>query len=215
MKGKVTISALLALVFSFALGIGTSRACEPMSTGYGAFCVCEPSGFELSGPCYTIEGEQVRRGLMNLGQPYGNDTRLEFISWKITFPDDPVAVQYITLARGDNVCNAGQTPGNTGNGCKAKFNVGQPPAPPTLMDIPGLNQVMLDNPGRKQNVHFNVSCDALALGGTDVTGKRFYAVAIVGFSKNGAPGTCKVDDNVKVQQRPLQGDVVQEATVCP
>ena len=60
MRSMYKAGMKLSVLFGLALGIAhPSRACEPTSDAFGAFCVCEPSGFELSGSCYDIGGDEV------------------------------------------------------------------------------------------------------------------------------------------------------------
>ena len=207
---RAGISALLV-----TLGLGAIRpaqACEPNSDVFSSlFSTCDTYAFELAGSCTNIGGVPERRGLMNLAQPYGSETRLEFISFGLTSPTGEFAPQFLTLSRADNAC-PGKTPANTGNGCKMSFNVGQPPGPQTLFDIVSLDQALLAIPGLRQNVYFDVNCASLAPGIGLLVGKKVIAVGIVGWTKNGDPATCDINVKVKVQER--RGEVVKDLTPC-
>jgi hypothetical protein len=205
MKPRFKAAMMLALLVTLVIGLADrGRACEPNSAAFGAFCYCEESGLELSGQCYDIGGELVRRGMMNIPQHEGS--RLEYISFKVTSPEMEFPDQFITLSRSDNAC---PIPGATGIGCTFLFNVGQPPGSLTLRNIENLEEQMRTVAGRRQNIFFNVTCDSLA-GAGDVTDKRYQAVALVGLKD----GTGCHELEVKVQERPRQGDIFRTPAPC-
>lgn len=196
------------------LGLGTiepGQACEPRSDIFSSlFSNCDTFSLEFSGECIDVPGGVDRRGLMNLAQPYGSATRLEFISFGLTSPTGDFAPQFLTLERPDNAC-PGATPPNTGNGCMMSFNVGLPPGP-TLVDIASVSQALLNIPGLRQNVFFKVSCASLNPGIGLLVGKKVAAIGIAGWTRNGDPATCDINAKVKVQER--RGEEVKEPTPC-
>ena len=221
-KGRNMKYAVLAATIAAALSIGLAaneaRACEPQSTLFLALCDCDcdPNLVELSGKCVDVGGTPERRGLVNIAQPYGDKSQLEFVSFKLSSTDNSFADQYITLAGPGTAC-AGETPPNNGNGCKITFNPGQPPSATDLTNIPALGQAILAISGLRQNIYFKILCDSIGtLTADQLKGEKIKIVGVVGFSKNGMAGTCRVDPSVKAQETPVVGEPPDEnGYPCP